>query len=238
MALEKRFPRENIDDPYLPPVEEVLNLKQKGMSKDEIASSLQRDNYSQSQISDAITQADIKGSIAGSYPYSEQNSMKQLESMAPSPSQADMEPSIQPDQDYSYPQQDFQPQPLMPVSQPGYQEEHVEELVESVVNEKWEELTSKIGDIGIWKETTKNELESIKQEILRFEQRLENLQRAVIGKVNDYSKSIQDIGADIKALELVLQKILVPLTTNVKELSKIAETVKKQRENSKKKSKK
>ena len=152
MALEKKFPRENIDEPYLPPVEEVLSLRQKGMSKDQIASSLERDNYSQNQIADAINQADIKRSVAGSYPYSEQNSMRQLENMAPSPSMQDMEPSTQPDsQDYEdYPSQpQFQQQPMMP-NQSNYQEEHVEELVESVVNEKWEELTGKVGDIAIF----------------------------------------------------------------------------------------
>ena len=237
MALEKRFPRENIDEPYLPPVEEVLSLRQKGMSKDQIASSLERDNYSQNQIADAINQAEIKRSVAGSYPYSEQNSMRQLENMAPSPSMRDMEPSTQPDsQDYEdYPSQpQFQQQPMMP-SQSNYQEEHVEELVESVVNEKWEELTGKVGDIAIWKETTRNELEAIKQEILRMGQRMENLQRAVIGKVNDYNKDIQNMGTDIKALEQVLQKILGPLTTNVKELSKIAEVIKRKKESSKKK---
>jgi hypothetical protein len=234
MPLEKKFPREE-GEPYLPPVGEVLNLRQKGFSKDQIASSLERDNYSQNQIVDAITQADIKRSIAGKYPYSEQANTSQLENMAPSPQFQDMEPSTQPEQDMDYSEPLFQQQPLMPVSQPGYQEEHVEELVESVVNEKWEDLTNKIGDLAVWKESTKNEMESIKQEILRFEQRLENLQKAVIGKVSDYDKDIKAIGTDIKALEQVLQKILSPLTINVKELSRLAEIIKKKKDSKKKK---
>ncbi len=234
MPLEKKFPREAEDEPYLPPVGEVLSLRQKGLSKDQIASSLERDNYSQTQIVDAITQADIKRSIAGNYPYSEQASASQLENMAPSPSFQDMEPSTQPEQETDYSEPSFQQQPLMPVSQPGYQEEHVEELVESVVNEKWEDLTNKIGDLASWKESTKNEMESIKQEILRFEQRLENLQKAVIGKVSDYDKDIKAIGTDIRALEQVLQKILSPLTINVKELSRLAAVIKKKKDSKKK----
>lgn len=233
MAAERKFPRENIDDPYLPPIDEVMSLRQKGMSSNQIADNLGND-YSQRQISDAITQAEIKRGIAGRYPYSEPDAMAQLESMAPSPSASpDMEPSYQPEQEEPGYQEPMYQQPIMPVSQPSFQEEHVEELVESVVNEKWEDFTSKIGDLSLWKETTKNEIESIKQEILRFEQRLENLQKAVLGKVADYSKDIQDLGTDVKALEQVLQKVLGPLTTNVKELSRIADQVKKKRDSGK-----
>lgn len=240
MPLERKFPRENTNEPSLPPIEEVLNLRQKGFSKDDIVSSLERNKFNQTQINDAMTQAEIKNSIAGKYPYSESANIKQLESMAPSPStqqesNPDFEPTTHAEEEFNYapeeyPQPSFQPQP-------AYQEEHVEELVESVVSEKWEDFTSKIGDLAVWKETTKNDIESIKQEILRLEQRFENIQKSMLGKVADYGKGIQDIGSDIKALEQVLQKILAPLTSNVKELSKIAETVKKKRAASKSKKK-
>ena len=240
MPIERRFPRENANDPNLPPIEEVLNQRQRGFSRDDIISNLSRDNYSQGQINDAMTQAEIKNNIAGRYPYTESANLKQLENSAPSPSSSqppprqDFEPSTQPEEEFNYSPEGYS-QPMMPATQPSFQEEHVEELVESVVNEKWEDFTGKIGDIGVWKETTKNDIESIKQEILRVEQRFENLQKSVLGKVTDYSKGIQDIGADIKALEQVLQKILGPLTTNVRELSKIAEKVKAKKSSGKKK---
>ena len=199
------------------------------MAKDAIVSNLSDNNYSQTQINDAINQADIKSTIAGGYPYSEQSNMRRLESLAPAPSSSDLEPSYMPDEEPAYMQPEYQTE-MIPSQQPAYQDEHVEELVESVVNEKWDELTEKIGNLATWKETTKNEIESIKQEVLRFEQRLENLQKAVLGKINDYDKGIQAIGTDIKALEQVLQKILGPLTTNVKELSKIADKVREKKQ--------
>ena len=128
------------------------------MAKDAIVSNLSDNNYSQTQINDAINQADIKSTIAGGYPYSEQSNMRRLESLAPAPSSSDLEPSYMPDEEPAYMQPEYQTE-MIPSQQPAYQDEHVEELVESVVNEKWDELTEKIGNLATWKETTKNEIE-------------------------------------------------------------------------------
>jgi hypothetical protein len=105
----------------------------------------------------------------------------------------------------------------------------VQEVVEAVVEEKWEDLISRVGDINLWKESINNDLESVKQEILRMQERFNNLQNILIGKVADYNKSVIDINAEMKALEQVIQKIIEPLTTNVKELNKITNELKKKK---------
>ena len=88
------------------------------------------------------------------------------------------------------------------------------------------ELRDSIGDIEIWKSNINDELTSIKQEILRLSGRLDNLQKAVLGKVNEYNQNISDVGVEIKALERVMQNILQPLTSNIRELSKVTEDIK------------
>lgn len=128
--------------------------------------------------------------------------------------------------------------PLPPSSQPTYYSqvpestedfstEQVEEIAESIVNEKWEEFLTKIGDINLWKENVNNELTAIKQEILRTQDHFNNLQRSVLGKVDEYNQNIGSISTEMKALEKVFQKILQPLTSNIKELSRITEKLKK-----------
>ena len=105
--------------------------------------------------------------------------------------------------------------------------DEIEELVESVVNEKWQSLIENFGDIGLWKDRVRIEVSSIKQEILRLENRFENLQKAILGKIKSYDENIVEVGSDIKALEKVFQKILDPLTTNIKELDRITKHLKK-----------
>ena len=99
-------------------------------------------------------------------------------------------------------------------------QDDTEALVESIVKEKWDDLVGDVGDLAIWKESVKNDLASVKQELLRFENRFDSLQRSIIGKVHDYNKGIKDIGSDIRALDNVLQKIITPLSTNIRELNK------------------
>ena len=105
--------------------------------------------------------------------------------------------------------------------------EEIEEIAESIISEKIDELSVNINDLSLWKEKTSTEIEAIKQEILRIRNHLENLQTSMLGKVEDYKKSITDVNIEIKTLSKVLEKILQPLTENVKELSRITERLKK-----------
>ena len=104
--------------------------------------------------------------------------------------------------------------------------DQMQQVIEAVVEEKWEDLISKVGDLNLWKESVNNDLEAVKQEILRTQERLSNLQNIMVGKVGDYSKNINDISTEMKALEQVMQRILQPLVMNIKDLNKVTQELK------------
>ncbi|MEK6826416.1 MAG: hypothetical protein AABX90_02195, partial [Nanoarchaeota archaeon] len=83
------------------------------------------------------------------------------------------------------------------------------------------------GDIALWKERTRVDLASVKQELIRLQSRFENLQKAVLGRIQSYDHNITEVGSEIRALEQVLSRILSPLTANIKELGRITEQLKK-----------
>ena len=112
-------------------------------------------------------------------------------------------------------------------SQPAIDPTRLHEIVESVVSEKFADLTSNLGDLAAWKEKINHDVVSIKQEILRTVERFENLQNAILGRVKEYDKGITNVHTEMKALEKVLERILEPLVMNIKELSKITEDMKK-----------
>ncbi len=122
---------------------------------------------------------------------------------------------------YSAPsfQQSFQQQPQV-------SSDYVQKIVESVVEEKWDDIISKVGDIRLWKDKMEGDITSIKQEILRTQNHFENLQKAVLGKVSEYNDNIININTEMKSLEKVFEKILQPMTENIKELSRITEKLK------------
>lgn len=104
--------------------------------------------------------------------------------------------------------------------------EQIEEIAEAIVEEKLQEFSSSIGDIGMWKERVNAEIGAIKQEVIRVRNQIENLQVGMLGKVEGYNKSVMSMSSEMKALSKVMEKILEPLTMNVKELSRITEKFK------------
>lgn len=232
------------------PTRETIDMQRRGMSNQEISNELGRKNFNQSQISDALSHASIKNEINRSdYPMynpsrppipksglsqTERNLPPELLN-APSPSDSDtqfensnmMPTTAQFTPQMQQPSASFQSFSSEPPSRASY--EMVEEIVEAIVKEKWEDMIKNVGDIRIWKERMQVDTNSIKQEILRLEERFENMQKSIMGRLSDYDSGVREVGTDMKALEQVLQKILGPLSRNIKELEKIVEELKRKK---------
>lgn len=205
------------------PIDKVLEMRRAGMSDQDIASDLMSQGYPAQQTADAIGQADIKTTI---------------EDEAPSP---EMRPSMINEESVSdaTPMPVFQQEAKPVASRPSYSTvtfsqrpsdrndaELIEQIAETIIDEKWQRVTENIGDLSAFKENVSLNLTAIKQEMLRMQGRFDALQRAVLGKVHEYDANISDVGTEIKALEKVLQKIMEPLTSNIKDLQKITDKLK------------
>ena len=55
------------------------------------------------------------------------------------------------------------------------------------------------------------------------------MQNILIGRVGEYNRSVTELNAEMKALEQVMQKIIEPLSSNVKELGRITSDLKKKK---------
>ena len=194
-----------------PPTAQVIDMMQQGYPIEQVKSSLQSMGFSQEMIMEALAQAHAKMSVEDSAP--------------PAPSPA-MHQSIFDEEHAPIRTPPTSPPQLSSFAERGSQE-RVEELIESVIEEKWQRVLEDIGSLSAWKDKVRNDVLSLKQEMLRLESRFENLVGAVTGKIKDYDQGIENVGTDIKALEKLLQHIITPLSTNVKELSRITEALKK-----------
>lgn len=101
-----------------------------------------------------------------------------------------------------------------------------EEIAETIVEEKWTELTKELTKFSEWKETTDSRLDRIEQSIADLKSDLDNLHKAIVSKIGDYDKNLLDVGTEIKAMEKVFQKVLPELTSSVQELGRITKTAK------------
>lgn len=216
------------------PIEKVLELQKVGKPNTEIIQSLQTQGYTFQQISEALNQAQAKSVIESSEPkeeamqpsviYSEEQTAPMAQETMPLQEPTPPAPSGMPEE-FSIPQiqepvAQFNPPSIQPTG------EDMEEIAESIIEEKWHKMVEELGDINAWKEKTNNDINAIKQEIMRMQNRFENLQNSVVGRVKEYDHSISDVGIEIKALGKLLSNIISPLTTNVKALEKLIKDLK------------
>ena len=225
------------------PTEKIMTMQGQGLKNTDIISNLKNEGYSHEQISNALDQSAIKKELSGmempQHKQIPQNDNVPLALMnAPSPTQ---EPQIQqeisqsqqlPPQIQQEPVQQFNPEQTFAPQQEMVQEplerssyNAIEEIAESIIKEKWGDLIKGVGDIKAWKERVDVDLEGTKQELVRTHEKFENLQKAVMGKVSEYSEGVNNVGNEMKALEKVLEKIILPLTKSVKDLQEVSETL-------------
>lgn len=100
---------------------------------------------------------------------------------------------------------------------------NIEEYVETIIDEKWTELEKDIQKIVDWKNRSEQRLTELSQKVEDLRDRFDKLNSGVLGKVQQYDQTMQDVGADLKAMEMVFSKVLPQFTDNVKQLSEITD---------------
>jgi len=176
------------------PTDQVLNLRQKGYSDDQIMQYLQGQGFNTTQISDAMNQANI-GMPSTAMPA------------------APIEP--QPTE--------FQPPPMEGPMPPAPEEkDRIEEVAEAIIDEKWNDLLKDINKVIEWKEKTESRISKLEQSLKDLKSSFESLHQGMLGKISEYDKNITDVGTEIKAMERVFQKVLPTFTENVNKLDRLA----------------
>ncbi|MBI2142334.1 hypothetical protein HYU15_02485 [Candidatus Woesearchaeota archaeon] len=192
------------------PTEDVLRLRQQGLSNSQIVESLQRSGFKTHQIFDAMNQAELgrSGEAIQGAPFFDQSPVQQ---------QFQEPPLEQQDAGYDY--------GSAPSGQ-GY-DEKVEEVVEAIIEEKWNELLKDVNRIIEWKSAIDANMKALEQRQGDLKQSFDSLQKALLAKIGEYDSNITSVGSELKALEKVFQKLLPTFTENVNELSRAVKDIKK-----------
>ena len=194
------------------PLDQVAAMKAQGYSNNQIIQTLQRDGYTSSQIFDAISQAEMSGTSAAPVPTT---SPPQL-NMPDVP----MQPMQQADMQYN------QQQMPMPPSYGSSSSSSNEEIIEAIIDEKWNELVRDINKVIEWKQKADSKLTAMEQQMNGLKDQFDKLHQAIIGKIGEYDKHMLDVGAELQAMEKVFSKVLPTFIENVNELNRITDRVK------------
>lgn len=175
-------------------VPEILQLRSQGLTDNLIAQELQNRGYVQTQIDQAMMQADAANGPSYSAP---------PPSYAPPRMQA---PSSAEDSNIY---------------------ERIEEITESMIDEKWDELIAEVKKIIEWKDKIEEKQNKIISDVQKLKEDFTVLHQGVLGRLEEYDGRMRDVGVELKAVGKVFKDVIPEFVENVKELKGITERQKK-----------
>lgn len=198
------------------PVDKIRALTQKGMSDREIVKKLKKQGYSYDQIEKSMLEAVRAGveepsssappRFEGGFQEAPSSDTFALDDIAPPPQQ-----------------QQFETGPVENISP----ETIIEELIEGVIDEKWQTFNKKI-------KKYEDEIEKLETTIKQFEQQFkaakeEPVTKQFDSKLNTFSMTMEELDARVGGLEKAFKQFLPSLTKNIESLSRMVHDIKEKR---------
>jgi SMC interacting uncharacterized protein involved in chromosome segregation len=104
-----------------------------------------------------------------------------------------------------------------PIKERGKIEE-MERILEEIVDERWKDVTSKFVDLEKSKTQNETRIDELSKRVSELSSRIDEISSVIMGKVDEYKKTMEDVDVEIKALEKVMQKLVPSMAEQVKEL--------------------
>jgi uncharacterized protein YhaN len=202
------------------PTEQVIFMRQQGLTNNQIITTLQRQGFTSAQIFDAMSQSDIKSGVTGAPPAA----TEPVDEFAPPTADYGGRGMESPLSGFTgAPAPPQAPQMQMQQSAPS---ENFEEIAESIIEEKWKGISSEFDKMKAWKDSVNERLDKLEQSVTDIRSDIENLHKAIVAKIGEYDKNLLSVGTEIKAMEKVFSKVLPTFTENVSELSRTVRNIK------------
>jgi hypothetical protein len=225
-AFEKSDNAATAVEPKGLPVAQVMSLRTQGYSNNQIIQALQRDGFKVHEIYDALNQVDVKRGVR-SMPLEKGDKM--VDNPIPPagapvpPPPPGAAPQGGQDQGYAY---GTQYGGTAAFSDPYAQDVRTEEMAESIIDEKWKDLIDNVKRIVEWKEKTEERIVSMEEKFNGLKGEFDKLHSAVLDKVGEYNKTIENVGTNVQAMERVFSKMLPGFVENINQLSDITAELK------------
>lgn len=192
------------------PIEEVQKMNAQGMSDKDIIKKLKSQGYSYDSIEKAMLQA-VKEGVDEPAPVSDSNEMPSFPEPpgAPQKRGSEAEPLFP----------EFEPQevPEMGTINP---EVIIEELVEGVIEEKWNKFSSRIDKL-------ENDLSLMRGEMKQIPKSVQQSNtKDLEAKIAEMNEQLDELEARIGGLEKAFKQFLPSLTRNIEALSRMIHEMK------------
>ena len=202
-------------------LEQIIQLRNQGISDEDIMKNLQNGGFSPREISDSFSQAQIKSAVADEVPENPAN-------LPPSP---ETEPqnlqTIPEEQDVYYPQpQQGQLQGQEDYYSPGeFDTSTIIEISEQVFSEKIQILQKKIEEVTEFKVLAESKMNNLLERIKNVEKVINNLQISILKKVGSYGGNLENIKNEMSMMQDSFRKMVSPIVRHAGRKSPVKKAV-------------
>jgi len=213
----------------MPLIEKISQMQKQGLTNEQIIQRLKEEGTSPREINEAITQNQVKSAVSseGMQP-SVMTSPPQIQQSPPSPQPQEPLPTQMPQEqfaqpltqelaptspqysqeeaypDYSYQEYQYPTQPL--------DTEMIAEISEQVVAESIEKLQKQLSETIKFKTETSGKVKDMDERLKRIELTIHTLQTAILRKIGEYGRNIEDLKSEIETTQESFSKVLEPLS--------------------------
>jgi len=207
MNLMNAFKKKDEND--VPDVSSMIN---NGMSQQDIIDSLRQQGYDSTTIKNALVNA-LKNNTG------KQTAQQPMQSMQEEPVQRIQ--NIQ--------------QPVIQESRQSYESsntisnqnlESIQQILEQIINEKWKSSASDLNSLRSSVNINANSIENIKDNLEKLSQRIDSIQNTMVGKTEEYNKTISDVNVELQAFEKVIDRLIPSISDSIKELRDLIDDLK------------
>ena len=206
MNLMNAFKKKDEDLP------DVSGMLANGMSQQDIIDSLRQQGYDSTTIKNALVSA-LKNPAS-------KNTTQQPEQQSTQQSIERIQPITQ------IPHTSTQD---MPGSQSSFNNsniENIQQILEQIIDEKWKSSATELNSLRSSLNINSNAIENIKDQIERLNQRIDSIQNTMVGKTEEYNKTISDVNVELQAFEKVIDRLIPAISDSIKELRDLIDDLK------------
>ncbi len=208
------------------PVNEIMDMRQRGMSNQQIIQALRSMGYSLTDIKNALSQAEIKGAVNEPLPPPTVSPPPMNMPQSPQPQVQMPQPEIKPEiktPELTTPQIS-EPKPIGGVSDDLVDE--LQRIIEKIIEEKWKDVDKKIDELDVWKASVDQKVNNAINRIKEFEKRLDEFSATLLKREGDFKKSMDNVNVEMQAVEKMMGKLIPSLADEIKELRDVINKMK------------
>jgi len=191
-------------------LEQITQLRNQGISDENIMKNLRDGGFSPKEINDGFNQAQIKNAVSYEAPENPANIPPPPETLQ-QPPQSDEIYATNP-QTIPEEQDVYYPQPQGDYYSPGESyTSTIIEISEQVFSEKIQALQKKIEEISEFKVLAESKMDNLLERIKNVEKIIDNLQISILEKVGSYGGNLESIKNEMSMMQDSFRKMVNPI---------------------------